>query len=543
LVPVVPLRVSYSPTGRRDQRGLALMLVVAILVTGSAFLAVRSLNAAAVRADRYRVTQEALIKAKEALIAYAVSDTVRPGELPCPDVNDDGRLVLNEDFVGSNCVSLVGRLPWITLGLPDLRDAAGERLWYALSNDFHANGSVALNSDTAYRMGNTSLTVSGTQPASNVLAIVFSAGSALMRADGVAIQNRSCVGGACDAAGKCTTTPSTTTPKCSPVNYLDISGVDNADANTTFVSAAESETFNDRLIPILSDDIMSLVERRAGRELAQKLRDHFDAWQIAANVNPVGRKGFYPWAATFSDPTTVSPGVSNNLIGGLPLSAASVVWTSASFPLGFCVGVGTNQIQCFGLLICIVVCPLNVTGRVGSIATAFVDPPNGSEVTTTTVGVSIGGSPTSTWTLNSAMQALDFSYSGGSILGVSFLTVSVNAPSASAWTNSSWLATNNWNQVSYYALSSGYAITGANNCGGAVPQCVTVSNTAAPNDNKEAVMVTTGRALPGTSARPVTPPASIVDFLEGGNQTPADLVFERNLRSSAFNDQPAVVRP
>ena len=528
-------------SGARRQRGVALMLVIGILMAGGVFLTVNALKASVLRAERYRVTQEALIKAKEALIAYAVSDDNRPGELPCPDVNDDGRLVLGEDFVGSNCVSLVGRLPWITLDLPDLRDSAGERLWYALSNDFHANGSVALNSDTAYRAGNSSLTINGTQSASNVVAIVFSAGSALRRADGVAFQNRSCVGGVCDATLKCTSSPATNTPKCNPVNYLDLY----LNGDTTFVSATESETFNDRLIPILSDDIMSLVERRAGRELAQKLRDQFDAWQNAANVNPVGRKGFYPWAATFNDPASTQPGSSGTQFGQLPLSATNVVWTSALPTAGFCASVGTTQIQCTVIVICFVACIQSISGRVGNIATAFMDPPNGSEVTQS--GLILGGT-TTTWTLNATAQALDFTFSGSApAFTFGIATVNVNVPPTSAWTTSSWLATNNWSQVSYYALSSGFAITGSNSCSGVPPLCITVSNSAAPSDNKEAVVVTTGRALPFTlpaqNARPVTPPAALADFLEAGNQTPADLVFERNMRTSAFNDQPAVVRP
>ena len=44
---------------------------------------------------------------------------------------------------------IIGRLPWKTFGLPDLRDGSGERLWYALSPNFRDNPSVSpLNSDT-----------------------------------------------------------------------------------------------------------------------------------------------------------------------------------------------------------------------------------------------------------------------------------------------------------------------------------------------------------------------------------------------------------
>src|SRR5438105_6036861 len=251
----------------RSARGVALLAVLSVLLIIGAYFALASLSLSSVQVTRERSTGESLQRAKEALIAYAVSDTTRPGELPCPDVNDDGKLALNQDYVGSACVSLIGRLPWITLGLPDLRDDTGERLWYALSNDFHANGTVPLNSDTAYRAGNSSLNITGTQPGTNLVAIVFSPGPALVREGAAAAQQRGCIVGTnCDAAGKCTTAPASNTPKCNPANYLDVTGgQDNADADKIFIAAAKSDTFNDRLLPIYSDDIMWLVERRAGR--------------------------------------------------------------------------------------------------------------------------------------------------------------------------------------------------------------------------------------------------------------------------------------
>jgi hypothetical protein len=514
-----------------------MLAIVALLLVGATYLLLGSLNAASLRVDRDAATREAMFKAKDALIAYAVSDINRPGELPCPDVNDDGKLIISEDLVGSACASLVGRLPWSTLGLPDLRDGNGERLWYALSNDFHANGAVPLNSDTAYRAGSSSLSVTGTQPASNVVAIVFSAGAPLQRADGVS-QVRGCTQGVnCDATSKCTTSPASLTPKCNPVNFLDVlGGVDNAALSTSFVSGADSASFNDRVLPVLSDDIMALVQKRAGRELAGHLRNHFDAWQSATTVSAT--KGFYPWAAPFADPTSAKPGQNSTLNGLLPLDSTAVVWESASSTLGGCSGVGTTTIQCGGLFLLGLG---SVTARVKNIATGFVDPPLLTAPQVQTAGLVIGG--TSAWTLNPGAQALDYSFSG-TLLGIG--SVTVQAPSASAWTASSWLVTNKWYQDAYYALSPGYAVNGTGACGGAGPQCVTVSNTAAPNNDKLAVVVMTGRALATASpAQNPRPTVAIADYLEGANKAvvPASLVFEHNLRSQSFNDQPIIVRP
>jgi hypothetical protein len=544
-----PQHARFAASISRSQRGVAMMVLIVVLVMGATYFILRSVNASTTRADRHRVTQEALIRGKEALIARAVADDNRPGSLPCPDTDDDGSAEL---FVGNDCPSYIGRLPWKTLDLPDLRDASGERLWYALSSSFRDDTSAQpINSNTVG-----TLTITGPQAATNVAAIVFSPSQTIRRSNGVS-QSRGCTGGSCDATGKCTSTPASLTPKCNVVNHLDlVSGT----SDTTFASAEESNTFNDRLIPILSDDIMPLVEKRAGRELAQKLRDHFDAWSsppAVANTTFTGFKGFYPWPATFNDPSVASPGVTNTTAGLLPFNASSAVWTSATSSLGACSGINTTQIVCSGLMFCInfpafsfvIPCVLTVSGRVSNVSTAFLDPPGASAVTISGSGI---GTVSSTWTLNKGVAAtqstqnLDFSLGNGSFLpGVDswislFMTVTVNAPAASAWTSSSWLATNGWNQVSHYALSPDYSLPGTNPASCAT--CVTISNTSPPSNSNQAVVITAGRALSGQTARPPST-ASLNSYLENGNTNPSDLALEKNLRTPAFNDQLTVVRP
>jgi hypothetical protein len=372
---------------------------------------------------------------------------------------------------------------------------------------------------------------------------VFSAGAPLQRADGVS-QVRGCTQGIdCDATSKCTASPVTNTPKCNPLNFLDVAGgIDNAALGTSFISGIETASFNDRLLSVHSDDIMSLVQKRAGQEFAARLREHYDAWENAANVSGAN-KGFYPWAATFADPATAHVGASNTTIGLLPLSAAPLVWSSAS---GGCTGVGTAQIDCSALVICVLICLTTISGQIDDVATRFVDPPHAASVSV--IGLNLGGG--ALWSLNKAQQRLDFSYGGFLFAGTAHIIVST--PATSAWLSSHWTTANNWHQNAYYALSPGYAVNvaGAKNCGGAGPQCVTVGRTAAPNNNKEAVVLMTGRALsaasPAQNARPVNPATvTVADYLEGANQTAASasLVFENNLRSQSFNDQAVVVRP
>lgn len=510
----------HQPT---RQRGLVALAMIVLLLLVGAYFMLGTLNFAAVRVDRDRSTTDSLLRAKEALIAYAVADANRPGELPCPDVNDDGQLVINQDFIGSACVSLIGRLPWRTLGLPDLRDDAGERLWYALSDDFHANGTVPLNSDTAFRGGHTSLSLTGLQSASNLAAIIFSPGAPLVREDATALQSRSGAGALVAS------------------NYLDFAGGEsNSDGNRVFVSAPKGDGFNDRLMPIHSDDIMWVVERRAGREFAQKLREHYDGWKAVTG------QGFYPWAAPFGDPWTMQAGQNGLEEGLLPLSASPVVWTSASISGvgGSCSGVGTTEIVCSAIVV--LGFGGDVTGRIGNVGSAFIAPPDASLVTTS--GLVVLGSPSFTWNLDRPGQSLDVS-TAISFLGTGAVEVRARTPPTSAWISSpSWLVTNRWYELAYYAVApafavNGPAVAGTQSCG----TCVTVAGTVAAA-NKEAVVVMMGRALPvgapPQAARPISPlPVALDQFLESANRTTGDRIFEHNLRGTSFNDLPIVVRP
>src|SRR3989338_2333922 len=109
------MRPTRPQRAKARQHGAALMLMLVIVVMGAATALVGSLSTTAVKNARQETTSIALAQAREALIGYAVSDGNRPGELPCPDFNNDGMITLSDDYTGSNCKSLIGRLPWITL--------------------------------------------------------------------------------------------------------------------------------------------------------------------------------------------------------------------------------------------------------------------------------------------------------------------------------------------------------------------------------------------------------------------------------------------
>jgi hypothetical protein len=262
------------PAPRRE-RGSALLIILALIGIGAAFLLVSALNKANQQIERDKITAAALAQAKEALIGYAASvafssgpcgtDCARPGELPCPDNWPQGSV--NEGSPTTPCTgNAIGRLPWKKLGLPDLRDAAGERLWYAVSTNYKDSPRVfPLNSDTpgtiSVRDPSGTLLADATS-GTGVAAIVISPGAALTRQDGV-IQNR-------NAAGY-----------NNPVNYLDIAnGEDNQDfinwSSNGFIQgpikdAGNSIILNDTLITLARDDIMRVTEKRVAAEITNVL--------------------------------------------------------------------------------------------------------------------------------------------------------------------------------------------------------------------------------------------------------------------------------
>lgn len=304
----------------RQQSGIALLAFLLILITGMSFTVLRGLNSAASGSYRDEQTWRALAEAKAALVGYAAAANVvpvgncnnncpRPGDLPCPDRDDDGVSGITGspprcgNASGSTGQSQrLGRLPWKTLGLPDVRDGSGERLWYAVSNNFKNNtrarcASVGdagcLNSDSCGTItvrdaagavihdGSNLCSYDGSNPdtymPSGATAVIIAPGPVLWN------QNRDCSGSSCQ-----------------PSNFLDAgAGEDNADfadgdADNGFV---QGEIFdlggnvivNDRVLAITFHDLMPLLEKRVVGEVLACLRGYATA-----------NGGRYPWAANVS---------------------------------------------------------------------------------------------------------------------------------------------------------------------------------------------------------------------------------------------------
>jgi len=251
-------RAKLHLTSRRRSAGYAALAIMAVIGVVAATMMVTTLNASALKNDQDRKTGAALAQAKQALIGRAASDLNHPGSLPCPDTNNDGSAEL---LAGNDCPSYVGRLPWKTLGLPDLRDADGERLWYVLSSNFRDDNSATINSTTQG-----TITVTGTVGATNAAAVVFAAGAPLGN------QNRN--GANVNAAAQ----------------YLD--GGNGASA-VAFQSQAPSTAFNDRLMVVSTSDLSGIVQKRVGKEIAAALDTYYaDAGdKLPYAADPLSCKG------------------------------------------------------------------------------------------------------------------------------------------------------------------------------------------------------------------------------------------------------------
>ena len=276
------------------------MVMLVIMVIGVVTILVSSLNSSTTQTGRMETTSHSLAIAKDALISLAVTYNDYPGSLPCPDTNDD----CESDAGGTTgCPQYIGRLPWKTLGLTDLRDASGERLWYALSRNVRRYAAVRpLNSDTEG-----TLNITGSYAVSNLYAVIFAPGDAL------AGQNRSA-----SQSVLCTTTGTTIIASRCASNYLEGSNANKSteanpvagvNPNPNYQANVANNTFNDQLIFITKQQLFSSVEKRIGRE-AKICLDGF----AIANGNK------YPWAVPVSNPTVseLSTGRNGTLFGRFP---------------------------------------------------------------------------------------------------------------------------------------------------------------------------------------------------------------------------------
>lgn len=325
-----PRRTAYI----RSQRGFALLLTVFLLIAGVATAGLTFYRPTKVPDLPAERTAEKFAEVKAALIGYAARQGVfqctnpsssfqcnaqlaaspKLGELPCPDIDDDGE-------AEASCANArLGRVPWRTLGIPAPQDGSGETFWYAVSLRFLNNASNpitkvagyvssgALNSSTVGDL--TVRSADGTTVTTTAVAVLFSAGSV------VSGQNRSPSGSA-----YCVATKSNLQRHLCPGNYLEsFGGTDNAAGTGTYIRGTPSAQFNDRLVYLSPGELMPTLEMRLGAELSALLL------QYKYNSDCF----CYPWA----DSWNYSGGIADIGLnrGRLPTTAQPEAWGSGSIP-------------------------------------------------------------------------------------------------------------------------------------------------------------------------------------------------------------------
>lgn len=212
-------------------------------------------------------TARALAVARIALIGRAVIDANRPGSLPCPDANNDGVADLPS---GTQCPSYIGRLPWRTLGLSDIRDGGGERLWYALSRDAGYTPNLIINSQATAGL----LQVNDNL---HMVAVLFSPGTVIDPQQRGTPAQQLAVG-----------------------NYLEGG---NADGDNAYVAKTLADpAFDDRVMSVSSAELFRHVERLVLQQIAANLTSYaaqYHAYPFAGdqsgNAQPSQLAGYIPY--------------------------------------------------------------------------------------------------------------------------------------------------------------------------------------------------------------------------------------------------------
>lgn len=522
--------------GRKAQQGAALILFVTVMVLGVAWYAIGAFGRAAPTiAEREIKTGLALRAARQALMAYitqyaARSGTAEPGQLPCPE----SVTLANPGEASTSCsnaVATVGRLPWKTLGIEQLRDGDGEPLWYVLSPGFRSPPINFANTGQ--------LTYNGV--ANSAVALIIAPGRAL-----------NTLSAGTPPAGCANVSQQVATRNSASLNLANF--LECGNATGSYVNLGTSQWTNDRVISVTAaewtDAIAPAVADRLQRQVAALLGD-WDQVELAATGRSWGAThglGYLPYASNWGNPTTTNYCGNQGTREGLPPvdpTCYNNPWTGSATATGGLVALGCSDagtyLRCqFQRLLATTPLSGQITATANNVARAFRGTIRLADLTVTD-----GGSATLSMALpNSTSDAtVTIDVSWPLALGLSSV-VEVHVPhlqdavvlSDSRYT---WFWNNNWHHYTYYAVAPGATATPASPCAGAGdPDCLTVTGLPASTgntDDKRLVLVLSGRPLSTQSQ----PSGGRNDYYESDNQTNGDESFLSATSSPTFNDRVA----
>lgn len=562
----------------QEQRGMVAILMLLILIIGGSYFLMGHLGHSTKKIEADKKTAEALAKAKEALIAWAVANQTTPGMFPYPDRGNDipGRYDGLSDcpfgaVVGSTL--LIGKLPVVGTDTNCLEgklplalnyvDGSGEVLWYAVSRNVVATQSTApvINPDIRDNPPFAPWLVvrdrAGATINDKVVAVIIAPGPTL-QVPGVITQNRNGVG---------------------PTAIEFLEGIPGGTFNSDYdgnpegaaCSAGPCEDFvmsepyaipgppppalpnpiifNDRLIYITIDELLPLLEKRAAREARSALNQYYGA----------SAGGFFPYAAPTGYPAGVEGGTTANLTEGfLPVPSCNCSCTSGP-QLCTCSCVRGAQLSTTGAFLpasssCTVApgpaktCSCAAIGvtAMGTCVTAA------NNITQTVpVGVNSVIARTGSVTLASlGTNTCNYTGAGQGTCITSPQTMTSWAHNDRALTQlPGWFMQNGWHWFLYYAIAGDCTVL-TSGCPAAAP-FLTIG-TVAPVD---AVVISAGRELinqntPCSIASHPTqdragPSTNLCDYLDDIENTngPTFYTDVRQPLTGNFNDQAVIVRP
>jgi hypothetical protein len=561
------------------ERGIAMIAILTLIALVGIYLLVTQLrNATGFTAERRNHNAQVLSQAKQALIGWvaqraALAGEGNPGRLPCPehpaypgDPTKEGIAAPAVGISSPNC-TMVGRLPWRTLGIDKLVDSSNEPLWYVVSP-----GTWSLQSSSTQLKINSNtlgaLTVDGTP----------NAAVALIIAPGAAMNVQAATG--CTARAQTRSAPA---PGMNPLDYIECFNV----AASSFATMGPSDSFNDQVLRITTADIMPEIEaaiaERIRREIAPVIKGVYASsqWGLTA-ANPM-----FAFAAPFANPGPGAgtssyqgeynpanparcPNVAPRCQGLLPFtysqggcgsgdprcSTGFVSWNTLVTPTitatnGIIVGSPTCNFngtiaQCSGFYAGLIgqTVRLQMTARANNVAMALKSLNPGATAVmytslllpgTTSVGGTFNPDGSANVTTTGAVPGYDASLPLG--VSVQFqITADIGVLADHALLSSSdpttgWFVRNEWYRLLYYAPALGNTAAGV-----PTPSCTTGSTclsvaNVAPANKQRAILILAGRSLTNPAGRPN---GNLADYLEFGNAD-GDTSFEQQPVSTVIN--------
>ncbi|HEY8068828.1 MAG TPA: hypothetical protein VIF38_08035 [Burkholderiales bacterium] len=538
-----------SCAGRRTQRGAALILFATVLILGVAWFTVGALGKAApTTADRETKTGLALSTAKKALLAYVAQKAADPtenypGRLPCPE--SLGQPGTSADGVAAPVVSpsfptcsSVGRLPWETLGVDQIRDGYGEPLWYAVTTGTWAlvtsGTTLTINPGTA-----NTITYNGT--ANAVVAVIIAPGPALN-----------------------TLSAGTPPAGCSNVNqqtnryavpYVATKFLECGNATGSYTTAGTSPWSNDRTISITATEVMDAIAGAIADRMQRQVAPALNDWRTTTSVSSWG-ESFMPYASTFTAPLSnnmcgnsgVTEGMMPTIATTLSVSSGTcdTSWASGSasgfgLTFGGCTSTSTRLRCSFTALLGGLLTP-TITATAHNVAYTFRKFDPSSQITvqinggTQTAAViqnfsgSVSGSGNGDGTISFQVKLPTLSIFDSIRIRI---TQPVDALLADSRTD--WFLSNSWDRYTYYSVSQTVTANPSGICSAPVyTNCLTVNGIGSTNSNdKRIVLVYMGRQL----STQTWPSASVTNYMEGINAATGTGIYASSIVTSAFNDR------